>query len=345
MPIFWQLNGIKHYSLHEVIIAIIIRVSKLQSDKFSFKSVTFYQVSEDEAGQRIDNFLISKAKNIPKSRIYRLLRKGEVRVNKKRIKPEYKLQAGDDLRLPPIKDVKVKDESQFKPVGTFPILYEDEGFLVINKPSGIAVHGGSGISQGVIESLRAIYPEYPHLELAHRLDKETSGVLLCSKKRKALVAFHQTLQQKTAKKNYMALLTGKWVSHKPIRVVDAPLRKRQLVSGERMVSVHPEGQAAKTTFKLLKNYDNACLVAAFPETGRTHQIRVHAKHLGHAILGDEKYADKLDNKKIKAYQLNRLFLHASTLAFTIENHKFSFEAPLPEDLTKVLDNLKDREIR
>jgi 23S rRNA pseudouridine955/2504/2580 synthase len=311
----------------------------LQSEKFTFKAVEFYEISAAEAEQRIDNFLISKAKNVPKSHLYRLIRKGEIRVNKKRIKPEYKLMAGDVLRLPPIKDATKlcmpMVQSAFKPQ----VVFENDAFLVINKPSGLAVHGGSGLSGGAIETLRVQFPNLTQLELAHRLDRETSGVLVCAKTKKALRSIHQCLRDKQVNKRYLALLSGAWKSHKKSRVVEVALRKNQNIAGERLVRVHPEGDAAKTTFRLLANFQDCCLVEASPETGRTHQIRVHAKHIEHAIVGDDKYGDKQLNKKFKSLGLNRLFLHARSLSFYDGTKHHHFEAELPKELTSILDKL------
>lgn len=311
----------------------------MHSHIFTFKSVEFYEISAEEAGQRIDNFLISKAKNVPKAHLYRLIRKGEVRVNKKRIKADYKLRAADLVRLPPIKEaLKVSHEPRKLNV-TPEILFENEEFMVINKPSGIAVHGGSGLKSGLIETLRALNPTLTHLELAHRLDRETSGVLVCAKKRQALRLIHQALREKNVTKRYYALLSGRWKSKKRQRVVEVPLKKNQTISGERMVRAHPEGDASKTTFRLVKNYFNCCLVEVLPETGRTHQIRVHAKHIEHAILGDEKYGSKELNKRFKQVGLNRLFLHATSLSFTYSGQTLRFSANLPEELERVIAKL------
>ncbi|ARJ44069.1 23S rRNA pseudouridine(955/2504/2580) synthase [Pantoea alhagi] len=308
-------------------------------------SVQIVAISAEEAGQRIDNFLRTQLKGVPKSMIYRILRKGEVRVNKKRIKPEYKLQAGDEVRIPPVR-VAEREEAAISPklerVASLKdaILYEDEYILILNKPSGTAVHGGSGLSFGVIEGLRALRPEARFLELVHRLDRDTSGVLLVAKKRSALRSLHEQLREKGMQKDYLALVRGQWPSH--IKAVQAPLLKNILQSGERIVRVSSEGKPSETRFKVEERYAFATLVKASPVTGRTHQIRVHTLHAGHPIAFDDRYGEREFDKQLSATGLRRLFLHAAALSF---NHPHSgdrmrIEAPLDDELKQCLAVLR-----
>ncbi|WP_108650765.1 23S rRNA pseudouridine(955/2504/2580) synthase RluC [Dongshaea marina] len=309
------------------------------------QTVRLLAIDAENEGQRIDNFLVTQLKGVPKSRIYRILRKGEVRVNKKRVKPVYRLCAGDEVRIPPIrvaeKDESIQPSSHWDWVQNLQkcILYEDDHLLVINKPSGMAVHGGSGVNAGVIEGLRALRPEARFLELVHRLDRDTSGCLLVAKKRSALRHLHEQLRDKTVTKKYWALVRGRWQSDK--KVVNAPLRKNVLKSGERMVRVDAEGKPSQTRFKILQNYQEATLVEAFPVTGRTHQIRVHALSQGHPIAGDMKYGDEGFDIRMKRKGLERLFLHAHQLIFTHPNsgEKLEVIAPLEESLEQLLAQL------
>lgn len=308
-------------------------------------SVQFIEITDDHEGQRIDNFLKAQLKGVPKSAFYRVIRKGEVRVNKKRIKPEYKLQIGDLVRIPPIK-VEAKKE---QPVSTSlnqvsqlesAILFEDDAFILLNKPSGMAVHGGSGLNFGVIEALRALRPSARQLELVHRLDRDTSGCLLIAKKRSALRHFHEQLREKTMRKHYWALVKGNW--DKEIRVVNKPLFKNVLASGERVVKVdHERGKPSETRFRLLGSFEFCSLVQASPITGRTHQIRVHTACNGHPIAADTKYGDVEFDKKMKENGLKRLFLHAYSLAFEhpITGKSMYFEAPLDSSLANTLQRL------
>ncbi|MFO7593009.1 MAG: 23S rRNA pseudouridine(955/2504/2580) synthase RluC [Pseudomonadota bacterium] len=300
-------------------------------------------VGEEECGQRIDNFLLKHLKGVPKSRIYRILRKGEVRVNKGRIKPVYRLKNGDIVRIPP---VRVSD----KPASVAPgkrvqnlleqnILYEDKALLILNKPSGMAVHGGSGISLGVIEALRAIRPEARFLELAHRLDRDTSGCLVIAKKRSALRAFQELLREDGIDKVYLALVKGRWKGGK--RRIDAPLRKNTLRSGERIVKVSDDGKASLSIFTPETIYNDCSLMRVKLVTGRTHQVRVHAQFSGHPIAGDEKYGDIEFNRKMAQRGLRRLFLHARELRFTLpESTTIHVQAPLDEDLQNLLNQLE-----
>ncbi|MDM3559570.1 23S rRNA pseudouridine(955/2504/2580) synthase RluC [Proteus vulgaris] len=313
----------------------------------SFNQVQFVTIDGDEAGQRIDNFLLARLKGVPKSMIYRIIRKGEVRVNKGRIKPEYKLNAGDSIRIPPVR-VAEKEEIAVSPkldkVSALAncILYEDDHLMLINKPSGTAVHGGSGLSFGVIEGLRALRPEARFLELVHRLDRDTSGVLLIAKKRSALRALHEQLRLKQMQKDYLALVRGQWQSH--TKVVQAPLLKNILQSGERVVKVSNEGKPSETRFKVEERFGFATLVKASPVTGRTHQIRVHTLHAGHPIAFDDRYGDRDFDAQLVGTKLNRLFLHASSLTFTHPStgEQMRIEAPMDTSLRYCLQVLRSQ---
>ena len=313
----------------------------------SFNQVQFVTIDGDEAGQRIDNFLLARLKGVPKSMIYRIIRKGEVRVNKGRIKPEYKLAAGDSIRIPPVR-VAEKEEHAVSPklekVSALAecILYEDEHVMLINKPSGTAVHGGSGLSFGVIEGLRALRPEARFLELVHRLDRDTSGVLLIAKKRSALRSLHEQLRLKQMQKDYLALVRGQWQSH--TKVVQAPLLKNILQSGERVVKVSSEGKPSETRFKVEERFEFATLVKASPVTGRTHQIRVHTLHAGHPIAFDDRYGDRDFDTQLASTKLNRLFLHASSLTFIHPStgEKMRIEVPMDKTLRYCLQVLRNQ---
>jgi 23S rRNA pseudouridine955/2504/2580 synthase len=283
------------------------------------KSSKAYQirVSEDYVGQRIDNFLFSRLKGLPKSRLYRAMRHGEIRVNKKRVKPEYRLEENDLIRIPPLRlaaeAVKKAPPTKLLEQIEQSIIYEDKGLIIINKPSGIAAHGGSGINFGVIELLRQLRPRVKYLELAHRLDRETTGCLILCKKPSILKEIHGLLREAKVEKTYLALVHGQWQGKE--KRVNAPLLKNLLRSGERVVKVHEEGKPAETLFKPLKIFKDMTLVEAKPKTGRTHQIRVHAAHLGHPIAGDEKYATAEQNKEARKLGVKHLLLHAASLQF------------------------------
>jgi len=310
------------------------------------QKVQFVTIDPDLQGQRIDNFLRTFLKGVPKSMIYRILRKGEVRVNKKRVKPEYKLQALDEVRIPP---VRVSESTQTIPSAKLDlvsnlescVLYEDEALLVINKPSGMAVHGGSGLSFGVIEGLRALRPQQKFLELVHRLDRDTSGCLLVAKKRSALKHLHEQLRLKTVDKRYQALVPGQWP--KTRFKVKAPLRKNVLKSGERLVSVSPDGKPSETRYRILQQFKQATLIEASPITGRTHQIRVHCLHAGHPIACDDKYGDKVFEQQLNKLGFDRLFLHAYRISFVHPRSEkvMSVEAPLDQKLEQILKVLQD----
>lgn len=308
-------------------------------------TVQLIPITDEEAGQRIDNFLRTFLKGVPKSMIYRILRKGEVRVNKKRIKPEYKLLAGDEVRVPPVR-VAEREEIQVSPkldkVAALEhcILFEDDHLLILNKPSGTAVHGGSGLSFGVIEGLRALRPDARFLELVHRLDRDTSGVLLVAKKRSALRSLHEQLRMKTMQKDYLALVRGEWQSH--CKVVAAPLLKNILQSGERIVRVNSEGKPSETRFKIEEKYAFATLIKASPVTGRTHQIRVHTQYAGHPIAFDDRYGDREFDAQLAGVGINRLFLHAAALRFEhpANGETVRIEAPLEPKLRNALIKLR-----
>ena len=306
-------------------------------------TVRLLTAGEEDAGQRLDNFLFRTLKGVPKSHVYRLLRTGQVRVNKKRAKPDYRLEAGDELRLPP-----VRQEEKAAP-GKPPhwqqealkeaILYEDERLLVVNKPAGMAVHGGSGVSFGVIETLRMLRPENPGLELAHRLDRETSGCLVVAKRRSAVRTLHAAFREGGVEKHYLALLTGAWTGGEAN--VDLPLEKNRLEGGERMVKVSHSGKEAQSLFRPLQHFSDAALLDIRIFTGRTHQIRVHAAHLKHPVAGDDKYGDREANKRLKAVGLKRMFLHAHRLAFAHPESGLRLEltAPLDDELQAVIVSL------
>ena len=305
--------------------------------------VQLVEVAPELAGQRIDNFLITYLKGVPKTLIYRILRKGEVRVNKGRIKPEYKLQAGDVVRVPPVR-VPERDEPVPVAQGLLQrleaaIVHEDKGLIVLNKPAGIAVHGGSGLSFGVIEAFRQLRPDAKELELVHRLDRDTSGLLMIAKKRSMLRHLHEQLRGDGVDKRYMALVRGNWpTAQKQVR---APLLKSNLRSGERMVEVNEEGKEALTLFKVLRRFgDFATLVEARPITGGTHQIRVHALHAGHCIAGDPKYGDEDFSREIRDLGGKRLFLHAYALTVPLpDGGELKVEAPVDEMWAKTVERL------
>lgn len=311
------------------------------SDKLG---VRLLEITPDQAGQRIDNFLLGRLKGVPKSHIYRLLRSGQVRVNKGRIKQTYRLQAGDLVRVPPVREAarEAPPSPSARLLATLEasILYQDAGLLILDKPAGLAVHGGSGISLGLIEGLRALYPKAPFLELVHRLDRDTSGCLMVAKKPAVLRELHELLRGRGVRKHYLALAQGQWP--KDLREIDLPLRKNTLRSGERVVRVDPEGKPAVSRFRVLETLPGASLVEIELLTGRTHQIRVHAAHAGHPLAGDDKYGERDFNYRLKVRGLQRLFLHARRLDIRrAEAPPVRVEAPLPEDLQQLLEQLKN----
>ncbi len=289
-------------------------------------SVTRQAVTDEDAGQRIDNYLFRCLKGVPKSHIYRILRSGEVRVNSKRVEATYRLAAGDMLRIPPVR-VSEKQERRL-PAFDLPILHEDDCLIAIDKPEGVAVHGGSGVSFGVIEQLRASRPQARFLELVHRLDRDTSGVLLLAKKRSALLDLHRQIREGKVQKYYFAVVSGKWQNRK--QDVRLPLHKHVAESGERRVSVSEEGMPSRTVFSLVEQGERASLVEADLKTGRTHQIRVHLAHLDFPIIGDEKYGDFALNKAIAKAGFKRMYLHAARMTFVHpEGKSMTIESSLP----------------
>lgn len=298
-------------------------------------------VTEAEAGQRIDNFFFKRFKNIPKSRIYRGFRQGEVRVNKKRIKPDYKLKLKDQIRIPPwqipvSEKVSKPGSIQLSKIENN-IIYEDDGFIIVNKPAGIAVHGGSGVAFGVIEILRFLRPKLKTLELVHRIDRDTSGCLIIAKKRAVLVELHKLFREHQIEKVYLTLVKGVWQG--PQKKVKLALLKNQLASGERIVKVNEEGKSAESIFIPIKKFKNATLMKVILKTGRTHQIRVHAAEIGYPIAGDEKYGDKTFNRNLRNMGLKRLFLHAAALSFVLQKQNIALCACMDEDLLGILEQL------
>ena len=318
----------------------------------SKKTVSEAIISEDEQGQRLDNYLLGRCKGVPKSHIYRIVRSGEVRVNGKRAQVSCRLQIGDVLRIPPIRIAQRQESivagAEIKTA--LPIVHEDEALLVVDKPAGLAVHGGSGVSFGVIEALRRQRPQARFLELAHRLDRETSGLLLIGKKRSALLALHDMFREgghdgrgRGADKRYLVLVKGRWMD--PLRHIRFPLFKYLLDSGERRVRVAEDGKASHTVFRLLARWENFSLLEAELRSGRTHQIRVHCAHAGFPIAGDEKYGDFACNKALLKGGLKRMFLHAWKIRFPhpASGEPLALVAPLPPALAAFLERLAKEE--
>lgn len=300
-------------------------------------------VDDGQDGQRIDNFLVRTLKGVPKSYLYRILRKGEVRVNKGRIRPDYRLRAGDQVRIPPLRSAqrpaaaRVPETVVQRVQGA--LLYEDDDLLVLDKPAGIAVHGGSGLGFGIIDVLRQLRPQAEYLELVHRLDRDTSGCLLVAKRRAALLELQAQLSEGMAK-GYLVLVEGQWQGGK--RAVSAPLRKNALQGGERMVRVSDDGKQAVSHFAPVEVFRDASLMEVYLDTGRTHQIRVHAAYSGHPVGGDAKYGSAAFNRRMRELGLKRLFLHAHRLSFRRPGRveELDISAPLPVDLKNLLDKLE-----
>ena len=320
----------------------------MKTHAISKDSVSLITVAEHEAGQRLDNYLIKILKGVPKSHIHRIIRAGEVRLNKKRCKPDSRIQTGDLLRIPPVRTAEKQRSSENRaqavPAREFTIIYEDDALLVIDKPAGTAVHGGSGVSFGVIEQIRRARPEARYLELVHRLDKDTSGLLMIAKKRSALVKLHEAIRNDHPKKIYLALGVGKLPNDS--FHVKLPLFKYTGAQGEKMVRVSEDGQSAHTIFRVLNHFSDdllhqvglsqLTLVQATLKTGRTHQIRVHLQSQDCPIAGDERYGDYQANKRLQKLGLKRMFLHAAELHLDhpLTGEKLILKAPLPQDLAQ-----------
>lgn len=309
-------------------------------------SVEYYTVTANEAGQRIDNFLLKYFKKVPKSVIYRIVRKGEVRVDKKRVKPEYKLAEGEQIRIPPVRTEleqprAAEASEQLLELIDQAILHEDTHLIVVNKPAGLPVHGGSGVSFGLIEAFRQLRPHLPFVELVHRLDKDTSGLVILAKSRPALTSLHSMLQKGEIEKHYKALVYGRWQGGK--RHITVDLKRENNAYQKMQVAEEDEGgQTAESIFKPISVYGDCTLMDVQILTGRMHQIRVQAAHLGFPILGDERYGDFKVNRAYREVGVKRLCLHASHLEcyFELSGQKLQFEAPLPEDINQVLKALK-----
>ena len=313
---------------------------KKGSDTQRDTKVEWRTVLPEEAGQRLDNFLQRVRGGVPKTRIYRAIRKGEVRINKGRVKPDTRLEAGVSIRIPPL---RVPEKAEAAGAAGWrarlrdAVVREESTLLVINKPPGLAVHGGSGISVGLIETLRAMYDTDRYLELVHRLDRDTSGLLLVARRASTLRSLHGLLRSNGVDKRYLCLVSGRWPAH--LKRVDAPLEKFALPSGERRVKVAAAGRQSLTTFRVVTRWSGATLVEAKPVTGRTHQIRVHCQHAGFPILGDAKYSDEAAIRLAAKIGLKRLFLHAASLNFRLEEQNYSLEAPLPKELQRLVETL------
>jgi 23S rRNA pseudouridine955/2504/2580 synthase len=318
---------------------------KPSSDRVGAPAVRHREIDTERAGQRLDNYLLGELKGVPRSHVYRLIRSGQVRVNSGRTSPSYRLQAGDRVRVPPVgtrpAGEAVAAPDRFDWLASR-IIYEDARILVLDKPAGLAVHGGSSVSLGVIEALRLLRPDSKDLELAHRLDRGTSGCLLLAKRRSALRLLHELLREGQVDKRYLALVKGRWPES--TSEIDAPLVTRR-VGGEARVKVDESGKEARSTFRVVDRLGKvATLLEVSIDTGRTHQIRVHAAHAGHPVAGDERYGDKDFDAYLKAFGLTRMFLHAHSLSFDWPDtgEPFSVSTPLPEDLRAVLTALESR---
>lgn len=309
-------------------------------DEVSRSEVQWLTVDERGDGQRLDNYVLRLFPTVPKTRLYRAMRKGEIRVNKGRVKPDKRLQAGDVVRLPPLEARETAPASVAPPgwqerIGDA-IVYEDAQLLAINKPSGLAVHGGSGLNFGLIETLRAMRPQDRFLELVHRLDRETSGLILVARRPAALRELHALLRERSGvDKRYLALVAGRWP--RSLQEVEAPLQKRERGSGERIVTVAQGGKPSRTEFRGVEHWPRASLVEARPITGRTHQIRVHAQHARHPIIGDDKYYDEESQSLASLLGVKRLFLHARALRFKLDARDYDLQAPLGAELETTLE--------
>ncbi|WP_118180724.1 RluA family pseudouridine synthase [Paraburkholderia phosphatilytica] len=321
-------------------------LGKISQNSVASDQVSMLNIGEDEAGQRIDNFLLRVCKGVPKSHIYRILRSGEVRVNKGRVDAQYRLETGDVVRVPPIRVAQTSGPVYPAPAAHFTTLFEDDYMIVIDKPAGVAVHGGSGVAFGVIEQMREARPSTKFLELVHRLDRETSGVLMLAKKRTALVGLHEQIRENRMDKRYQACVHGDWASDwGRRRAVKEPLHKYLTPDGERRVRIQPDGLPSHTVFNLLERWQDYALLEAELKTGRTHQIRVHLAHLGLPIVGDAKYGDFPLNKALARADampgIKRMFLHAYRLKLThpVTGEPLQFDAPLPAECQRFIDQL------
>lgn len=326
----------------------------VDSSKASARSdaVVWVRIGHDADGQRLDNYLLRIAKGVPKSHIYRIVRAGEVRINKKRVTVDTRLALGDELRVPPIRVATQPKPARVKPIDDqdLPILYEDEHLIVVDKPAGLAAHGGSGVSFGLIERVRASRPNQPYLELAHRLDRETSGVMILAKTRKALVRLHEMMRDGQVHKSYRTLVLGDWVNDR--QHVKVPLFKYVTSSGERRVRVDEEkGLPSHTIFQLIERFGDVSYLSVDLKTGRTHQIRVHAQYCGHPLVGDEKYGNFEMNKAIAkgclGIPFKRMFLHAAHLSFKhpVTGAQMEISAPLPRECDELITTLRARKER
>lgn len=302
-------------------------------------AVRHERIDEAAAGQRIDNFLMRLAKGVPKSHIYRILRGGEVRVNGRRVQQTYRLVEGDEVRIPPIRVAQPTANAPAPAGKPLPVVWEDDALVVVDKPAGKAVHGGSGVSYGVIEQLRSQRPEARMLELAHRLDRETSGLLIIAKKRSALTALHDMMREGRMEKRYLTLVPGRW--NNPLQHIKLPLFKYLTPDGERRVRVSADGKPSHSVVRLLRRWRRFSLLEVELKTGRTHQIRVHLAHLGFPLAGDDKYGDFALNKQLEGEGLKRMFLHAASLRFRhpLSGDELTLGAPLPDDLQSFIDHL------
>ncbi len=309
--------------------------------------VQWLSIDGDQAGQRLDNFLLARLKGVPKSLIYRIIRKGEVRINKSRVRPDSRIRAGDVVRIPPVRIPAAAPTpipgDRIQALVRESIVFADDNLIVVNKPSGLAVHGGSGVDFGLIEVLRAAYPQAPFLELVHRIDRDTSGLVMVARRRPALRHLQEEIRSRRVTKRYHALVVGRWPAG--MDMVDVPLRRDELVSGERIVRVDDSGKASLTHYRVLECFAGYSLVEAQPVTGRTHQIRVHCQFAGHPIAGDEKYMDDASLKAFRRLGGRRLMLHASELALCLpgESEPRDFRAEWPGDFREIVETLRRRE--
>lgn len=300
------------------------------------------RIDAEGAGQRVDNYLLRVCKGVPKSHVYRILRSGEVRVNGGRVDATYRLKDGDEVRIPPVR-VAGPDARGAAPAGkALPVVFEDDAILVVDKPAGKAVHGGSGVSFGVIEQLRSQRPDARLLELAHRIDRETSGLLIVAKKRSALKALHDMMREGRIDKHYLTLVRGTW--HNALQHVRLPLLKYLLPDGERRVRVSDEGKPSHSVVRKVEVLGGFTLLDVELMTGRTHQIRVHLSHLGFPLCGDDKYGDFALNKALEKRGLKRMFLHAASLSFEhpVSGERILLQSPLPEELQAFVEILEQK---